>query len=232
MKADLKKLQQNLEITFHNLSLLELAFTHSSYANENRLSLTQDNERLEFLGDSVLSLFVSEYLYHRYPERSEGELTKMRASIVCEPTLVKFAEQLSFAQYIRLGRGEELSGGRNRPALLADVFESFIGALFLDQGIDVVKRFLIQFIFPQLSSSTQFQMMDYKTILQEYVQNHGLGILEYRIMDEKGPSHDREFEAAVFISDVLHGIGVGRSKKEAEQQAASKVLIEMKLISK
>ncbi len=224
MNLDVHILQRQLGVNFHQLHLLHQAFTHSSYAHEHRLSNPKDNERLEFLGDAVLSLMISAYLYQHYPEYSEGVLTKMRASIVCEPSLVKFAEKLEFAKFVRLGRGEELTGGRNRPALLADVFESFVGALFLDQGLDAVKTFMEKHIFPQLGDQSQYLMIDYKTILQEHIQNRNLGVVEYRIVDERGPSHDREFVSEVFTANECHGQGVGRTKKEAEQQAASQAL--------
>ena len=167
MSADMKQLQQKLNISFKNRQLLKQAFTHASYVNEHRFGHHQDNERLEFLGDAVLELTVSEFLFERCPTRPEGELTKMRASIVCEPSLVNFANHLQFGQYVLLGKGEELTGGRTRPALLADVFESFIGALYLDQGLDTVREFLQRFVFPQITLDGKLQTNDYKTQLQE-----------------------------------------------------------------
>lgn len=227
LNQDLKQLQAKLGISFHNEQLLRQAFTHSSYVNENRLSKYDDNERMEFLGDAVLELTVSEYLFHLYKERSEGELTKLRASIVCEPSLVKFAESLQFGSYVLLGKGEEFTGGRSRPALLADVFESFIGALFLDQGIEAVKAFLNHHVFSKLSVEGKLQMEDYKTQLQELTQHDNMGLLEYRIVDERGPAHERYFIAEVYLDQQLLGKGEGRSKKEAEQQAASHALIKL-----
>ncbi|GIP36768.1 ribonuclease 3 [Paenibacillus sp. J31TS4] len=227
MNRDLKQLLSALGIEFRNLPLLKQAFTHSSYVNENRVSGSRDNERLEFLGDAVLELTVSEYLYETHPNRSEGELTKLRASIVCEPSLVLFAEQLEFGSYVLLGKGEELTGGRTRPALLADVFESFIGALYLDQGLPTVKAFLAKYVFPRLSGEGKPQILDYKTQLQEYTQQRNLGPLEYRIVDERGPAHDKEFLSEVWMADKLLGQGTGRSKKEAEQQAAAQALERM-----
>ncbi|GIP33014.1 ribonuclease III [Paenibacillus sp. J2TS4] len=224
MNRDLKQLQSALGICFHKPHLLRQAFTHSSYVNENRVAGSKDNERLEFLGDAVLELTVSEYLYDLFPHRTEGELTKLRASIVCEPSLVLFAEQLDFGSYVLLGKGEELTGGRTRPALLADVFESFVGALYLDQGLEEVKSFLHKHMFPKLSGEGKPQILDYKTQLQEYTQQHNMGVLEYRIVEERGPAHEKEFIAEVRMSDKLLGQGSGRSKKEAEQQAASQAL--------
>ena len=229
VSGDLKQIQRQLHIQFHNQLLLKQAFTHASYVNEHRFSQHQDNERLEFLGDAVLELTVSEYLYNLFPTRPEGELTKLRAAIVCEPSLVKFAEALNFGQYILLGKGEELTGGRSRPALLADVFEAFIGALYLDQGIEAARSFLERFIFPQVSENGKLQMSDYKTELQELTQHHNMELLEYRIVEERGPAHEREFVSEVYMGSECIGRGNGRSKKEAEQQAASVALNQLKL---
>lgn len=229
LSEDLKQLQHKLQIKFDNRQLLKQAFTHASYVNEHRFSQHQDNERLEFLGDAVLELTVSEYLYHLFPNRPEGELTKLRASIVCEPSLVKFAEALGFGQYVLLGKGEELTGGRTRPALLADVFESFIGALYLDQGLVPVRTFLDQHVFPLIVLGSKLQMSDYKTELQELTQHHNMGALEYRIVEERGPAHEREFVSEVHMGQERLGRGTGRSKKEAEQQAASAALDRLKL---
>lgn len=217
-------MQAQLDVFFHNYHLLRQAFTHSSYVNEHRMSAHKDNERMEYLGDAVLELTVSEFLFHRYPERPEGELTKLRASIVCEPSLCSFAEELKFGDYILLGKGEEMTGGRTRPALLADVFESFIGALYLDQGLNSVKQFLTRFMFSRLEDSGRLQVVDYKTQLQEYVQHHNMGGLEYCVVDEHGPAHERKFISEVRMDGQLLGQGMGRSKKESEQQAAAKAL--------
>lgn len=214
---------RDIGVRFHNINLLKQAFTHSSYRNEHRSEAIQDNERLEFLGDAVLELLVSEYLFKRYPQLPEGELTRMRAAIVCEPSLVRFATKLSFDKYVRLGRGEELSGGRKRPALLADVFEAFIGALYLDQGLETVKGFLDTHILPDIDN-VHVLLADYKTMLQELVQKDGIGPLAYRILEERGPAHHREFVAQVLIDGKPYGEGVGRSKKEAEQRAAHAAL--------
>ncbi|UUZ95761.1 ribonuclease III [Paenibacillus sp. P25] len=229
MHRNLRQLQSELGITFKDPDLLRQAFTHSSYVNEHRVGSYKDNERLEFLGDAVLELTVSEYLFQKYPDRTEGELTKLRASIVCEPSLVGFAEQLDFGSYVLLGKGEELTGGRTRPALLADVFESFIGALYLDQGLDVVQGFLRRSMFPFLPQQGKLLTADYKTLLQEHIQQHSMGPLEYRIVDEKGPAHEREFVAEVHLQDQLLGRGSGRSKKEAEQQAVAEALVTLKV---
>ncbi|WP_207952070.1 ribonuclease III [Paenibacillus turpanensis] len=220
----LDMLQEKLGIVFRDLNLLKQAFTHSSYSNEHRMGPIQNNERLEFLGDAVLELAVSEYLYTVYPKKPEGELTKLRASIVCEPSLFRFAEDLEFGRFVLLGKGEELTGGRTRPALLADVFEAFIGALYLDQGFEASRLFLQKHLFAKLSGSGKPQVNDYKTQLQEYTQHRGMPQLEYKIVSEKGPAHDREFEAEVYVGQTKLGSGIGRSKKEAEQQAAAAAL--------
>lgn len=221
---DIKQLQSKLGILFQNQNLLKQAFTHSSYVNEHRLGGLKDNERLEFLGDAVLELSVSEYLFETYPDRPEGELTKLRASIVCEPSLVRYAEELEFGAYVLLGKGEELTGGRTRPALLADVFEAFVGALYLDQGFEAAKRFLRRHLFSKLAVDGKPQVVDYKTQLQEFTQQHNMGVLEYRVVDERGPAHEREFVSEVWMEDRFLGKGTGRSKKESEQQAAAQAL--------
>ncbi|MBM7571790.1 ribonuclease III [Aquibacillus albus] len=221
---DFSILQQKLGIQFNNESLLKQAFTHSSYVNEHRKKYSQDNERLEFLGDAVLELGVSQYLYKEYPKMAEGELTKLRASIVCEPSLVSFANDIDFGQYILLGKGEELTGGRNRPALLADVFESFIGALYLDKGFGDVITFLEQYVYPKIDTGAFSHAMDYKSQLQEVIQQNKNNIIEYAIVEERGPAHNREFVAEVKVNSKVVGTGIGRTKKEAEQRAAKKAL--------
>jgi len=224
----MKELQDKLGIQFTNEKLLKQAFTHSSYVNEHRRKPHEDNERLEFLGDAVLELTVSKFLFNKFPMMSEGELTKLRAAIVCEPSLVSFANELSFGIYVLLGKGEEMTGGRTRPALLADVFEAFIGALYLDQGLDSVVAFLEEVIFPKINNGAFSHVMDFKSQLQEYVQRDAVGTIEYKILLEKGPAHNREFISQVFLNDRELGTGMGRSKKEAEQQAAQKSLLMLK----
>jgi len=220
----LQKLQEQLEIEFNDVNLLKMAFTHSSYVNEHRENHISDNERLEFLGDAVLELGVSQYLYLKKKHMPEGELTKLRAAIVCEASLVNFARSLDFGDYIFLGRGENQSGGRDRPALLADVFESFLGALYLDQGYDEAMAFLNKYVFPKIASGVFSHAMDYKSQLQELVQQYKNQPIEYQIIEERGPSHDREFISEVRIQDKVAGVGVGRTKKEAEQRAAKRAL--------
>ncbi|ASF39433.1 ribonuclease III [Halobacillus halophilus] len=221
---DFSSFQKRVNIHFQDISLLEQAFTHSSYVNEHRKTERKDNERLEFLGDAVLELGVSQYLYREYPDMAEGELTKFRASIVCEASLVDFAKDLNFHELILLGKGEELTGGRNRPALLADVFEAFIGALYLDQGFEEVVTFLEKYVYPKVKKGAFSHAMDFKSQLQEFIQRDKNSKIEYEIVEERGPAHSREFIAHVRIQGEVGGIGVGRTKKEAEQRAAQKAL--------
>ncbi|WP_152656422.1 ribonuclease III [Oceanobacillus sp. CFH 90083] len=225
---DLSQLEQKLEITFQQKGLLKEAFTHSSYVNEYKKDKLNDNERLEFLGDAVLELAVSQYLYRNNQEMPEGEMTKLRAAIVCEASLTVFAKQLGFGQYILLGKGEDKTGGRERPAILADAFEAFLGALYLDRGFDAVLSFLNTHIFPTLTVDTSTSVMDYKSHLQEIVQQQKDRKIEYQIIDERGPSHHKEFIAQVVIQGEPAGKGNGRTKKEAEQKAA-KAALEKKL---
>ncbi|WP_110929387.1 ribonuclease III [Bacillus massiliglaciei] len=223
-----KELQEQLNIQFTNEKLLKQAFTHSSYVNEHRRKPYEDNERLEFLGDAVLELTVSRYLFEKYPMMSEGELTKLRAAIVCEPSLVEFANKESFGKYVLLGKGEEMTGGRERPAMLADVFEAFIGSLYLDQGLEKVIQFLTKTVFPKIDEGAFSHVMDFKSQLQELIQRSGNGQLQYKIQEERGPAHNREFVSAVLLNGEMLGEGAGKSKKEAEQHAAASALKALK----
>ncbi|TFJ43051.1 ribonuclease III [Carnobacterium divergens] len=220
----LNELKEKFGITFKNLAFLQEAFTHSSYVNEHRDCKIQDNERIEFLGDAVLELTVSRYLFDHYPELPEGKLTKLRATIVCEASLSLFAKEYGFDKYIRLGRGEERMNGRNRPALLCDLYESFIGALYLDQGIEAVLDFLRQTMFPKIATGAFSHVMDHKTNLQEWLQQDGEIIIEYRLIDEVGPAHEKEFIVEVSAKGKVLGSGNGKTKKAAEQSAAENAL--------
>ena len=222
------ELQKELNIYFKNDLLLYNAFTHSSYVNEHRRKNFTDNERLEFLGDAVLELGVSRFLYSTEPNMSEGELTKLRAAIVCEPSLVKFSNELGFGRFILLGKGEEQTGGRMRPALLADVFEAYIGALYIDQGMEAVILFLERVVFPKISIGAFSHVMDYKSRLQEIVQQTNSGQLQYEIIEEKGPAHAKNFVTVVKLGDLQLGTGLGKSKKEAEQEAARHAIQDLK----
>ncbi|MBM7598628.1 ribonuclease-3 [Virgibacillus halotolerans] len=221
---NIAQLEKQLSISFKDHALLKQAFTHSSYVNEHRKDIFLDNERLEFLGDAVLELGVSQYLYREKKSMPEGEMTKLRASIVCEPSLFHFARELNFGNYILLGRGEEQTGGRDRSALLADVFEAFLGALYLDQGFEVALKFLEDHVFPKINAGAFSHAMDYKSQLQELVQKEKGQTIDYNIVEEKGPSHNKEFVAQVLVKDEERGMGIGRTKKEAEQRAAKAAL--------
>ncbi|HLR75608.1 MAG TPA: ribonuclease III [Virgibacillus sp.] len=221
---NVQQFKKKFNISFNNHELLEQAFTHSSYVNEHRHQALVDNERLEFLGDAVLELGVSQYIYKTHEHMSEGEMTKLRSSLVCEASLANFAQDLQLGDYILLGKGEEQTGGRCRPSLLADVFESFLGALYLDQGYRRVLNFLEEFIFPKITTGVFSHTMDYKSKLQELVQQYKGYTVRYSIIQERGPSHNREFVAQVDINELVSKIGIGKTKKEAEQHAAKYAL--------
>ena len=207
-------------MVFSDETLLETAFTHTSYANEHRLLKISHNERLEFLGDAVLQLIISEYLYTKYPKRPEGDLSKLRSMIVREESLAGFARDCQFDQFIKLGRGEEKSGGRNRDTILGDLFEAFLGALLLDKGVEAVKSFLYQVMIPKVEAGDFERVTDYKTKLQELLQINGDVEIAYQVVSETGPAHAKNFEVAVLINGRKSGQGQGRSKKLAEQEAA------------
>ncbi|MFC4652842.1 ribonuclease III [Lactococcus nasutitermitis] len=215
-----EKLKNEFEIVFDDDELLRKAFTHSSFTNEERLPKIANNERLEFLGDVALSLVVSDYLYRTYPEKLEGELSKMRSSIVRTESLANFSRVCGFGEFLRLGHGEEKTGGRNRETTLENLFEAFLGALFLDQGMEAVKKFIYQVVIPHVKANDYVKVVDYKTELQEILQTNGDTLIEYRIIEESGPAHERAFIAAVYNNGEELGRGVGKSKKVAEQNAA------------
>ena len=215
-----KALLEQFDLVFSDETLLETAFTHTSYANEHRLLKISHNERLEFLGDAVLQLIISEYLYTKYPKRPEGDLSKMRSMIVREESLAGFARDCQFDHFIKLGRGEEKSGGRNRDTILGDLFEAFLGALLLDKGVEAVKSFLYQVMIPKVEVGDFERVTDYKTKLQELLQINGDVEITYQVVSETGPAHAKNFEVAVLINGRKSGQGQGRSKKLAEQEAA------------
>lgn len=204
--------------------LLTQALTHPSYVFENVKRGLEHNQRLEFLGDAVLGLVIAEDLFQRYPDRPEGELTKMRAAIVCEPTLAKNAMELGLGQFLRLGRGEEMSGGRERPSILADAFESVTGALYLSLGLAGVRAFVLDRLAGEIDRVVTGQYVDFKTSLQEIIQKHSDDIIHYKILSESGPDHNKSFVAGVTLNNELLGKGVGKTKKEAEQRAAKAAL--------
>jgi len=217
-------LQERFGISFSDQAILENAFTHSSYVNEHKYLELADNERLEFLGDAVLEYIISEYLYKRYPNYSEGKLSKLRSAIVREESLSVFAKECEFDKYILLGKGEENSGGRNRPSLLCDLFESFLGALTLDQGLEATRKFIKQVMIPKINQGAFDAEVDFKTRLQEVLQQGGDIKIEYQLKGESGPAHERIFTMEVFAEGKKIGTGDGTSKKNAEQQAAANAL--------
>ncbi|KXT79218.1 ribonuclease III [Streptococcus sp. DD13] len=221
-------LKQDYGIAFRDEELLKTAFTHTSYANEHRLLKISHNERLEFLGDAVLQLMISKYLFKKYPNSPEGEMSKLRSTFVREESLASFSRKCGFDTYLKLGKGEEKSGGRNRDTILGDLFEAFLGALLLDQGEAVVERFLNQVMIPQLEQGNFERVTDYKTYLQELLQVNGVVRIEYQVVEEAGPAHDKTFTVVVSVDNRTIGKGSGRSKKIAEQSAAKNAVESMK----
>ena len=215
----IKDLETAIGYQFHNISLLQNALTHSSYANERWHNSLLSNERLEFLGDSVLGMLVAEYLFRSFPNRPEGELTRMRADMVCEKTLASAANRIGLGDHLLLGHGEEQGGGRSRESILADAMESVIAACFLDGGIAAALRIVQQFILVEVPV-TRLHNADYKTQLQELVQQKKNQTLSYALVGESGPDHDKQFEVEVSLNGKVVGKGTGRSKKRAEQDAA------------
>lgn len=213
------KILEDLNIKVNNLELYETALTHTSYANENNVI---SYERLEYLGDAVLELVMSDYLYNN-TNYQEGEMTKLRAHYVCENALYEYSSKIGLNEYLKLGHGEEASGGKFRKTIVADIYEAFIGALYLDQGIDIAKKFIYETAIPYLEDHKLNFYDDYKSELQELVQTDKRS-LEYVIIDEQGPAHNKTFTAIVKIDDVIYGKGVAHSKKEAEQEAAKSAL--------
>lgn len=198
-----------------------LALTHSSYANEHNL---KSNERIEFLGDSVLGFLVARYIYDNFPDMPEGKMSKLRATYVCENANAKYARELQIDKLILLGRGEEATGGRNKDAIINDAFESFLGALYLTNGLDDVKKILERLVFPHIKANDQVQFVDYKSLLQEYVQSETRSSLVYRLDKREGTANEPTFTKSVLLEGIVLGTGVGRSMKAAEQEAAKNAL--------
>ena len=215
----IKDLEAAMGYRFRDITLVQNALTHSSYANEHWHDSLMSNERLEFLGDSVLGMVVAEYLYKTFPDRPEGELTRMRADMVCEQALSEVANRLELGKHMLLGHGEEQSGGRNRASILADAVESVIAATFLDGGMEAAKRFIAQFVLCDVPV-TRLHNADYKTMLQELIQQKKNQVLSYALVGESGPDHDKRFTVAVSLNGEQIGQGTGSSKKRAEQEAA------------
>ena len=226
MNELLEELQGKIGYRFQNTDLLKQALTHSSFANEQKINKLKDYERLEFLGDAVLELVSSEFLFRENPQMPEGQLTKRRASMVCEPALAYCAKDIDLGSYILLGRGEEYTGGRYRSSITSDVMEAIIGAIFLDGGIENAKKHIYRFILSDLENKILF--LDSKTILQEEIQKKKDAQLRYELIGESGPDHNKQFTVDAYLNDVLIGSGTGRTKKAAEQQAAYEALLKMK----
>lgn len=222
-------LQKDINYLFKDEELLITALTHSSYANENKLGVEGYNERLEFLGDSVLSLIVSQYLYKKYPHYPEGELTKIRAKVVCESSLAKAAENINLGKYLLLGKGEESTGGRYRESILADASEAITGAIYIDSDFETVNRLMLErFELDIVKAVDRGKLFnDYKTELQEILQKTNKSRLEYIVYKEVGPDHNKVFYMNVVINEIIIGTGAGKNKKEAEQAAAKDALKNM-----
>ena len=219
---ELEKLQEEIGYKFKDIKLLKKALTHTSYAYENNI---ESNEKLEFLGDSILEFISSEYIYENYTKLKEGEMTKVRATVVCEKSLYEVAKMHNFSDFLYLGKSEKMSGGKKRPAILADSVEAVIAAMFLDGGLDPVRKFIISNLESDIEiASKHVGIKDYKTVLQEKLQEHGEVCIKYNIINEKGPDHDKLFESEVRCNDKLLATGVGKSKKQAQMQAAKKAL--------
>lgn len=217
-----ENLQQKIGYEFKNPDLLETALTHSSYANENSATRGESNERLEFLGDSVLGIITAENFYTNYKNLPEGDLTKLRAATVCEKSLCDFARQIDLGSYLLLGRGELCTQGYKRPSILADAFEALIAAIYLDGGMDAAKGFVLKYIEDAVRKHSGFK--DHKTVLQEVIQRNPGELIEYVLVGETGPDHDKRFEVEVHLNSNVIGRGVGTSKKKAEQLAAKEAL--------
>ena len=222
----LEELEKKLGYTFQDRKLLEHALCHSSYANERHWDRLENNERLEFLGDAVLELITSEYLYKNYPKMPEGEATRTRASIVCEQTLALCARDLGLGDWLRLGKGEELTGGRDRDSITSDAMEALLGAVYLDGGFANAKEFVHHFILNDIEHKKLFY--DSKTILQEQIHSETEVPIHYELIKEEGPDHNKRFTVQVLLETEVLGTGCGRTKKAAEQEAAYRALLTRK----
>ena len=222
-----KILKEKFDISFNNKALLMEAMTHSSYANEHKEMKGIYNERIEFLGDAVLELTISDWLFRQFPHFQEGQLTKLRAQIVCEDSLSLLAKECSLNEYLLLGKGETLSGGREKPAILCDVFEAFIGALYLDKGVNEVQRFLNLVVIPKIKNGRYELITDFKTELQEYLQQNGPVHIRYELVKEEGPSHDKIFTVQLIVDGKKYKPASGKTKKAAEQMAAKLTMEEL-----
>ena len=219
----LNEFEKKINYKFKNIALLQRALTHSSYANECKDGRAS-NERLEFLGDSVLSIVVSDHIFRSFTNRPEGELTKLRANLVCERSLAAYAREIDLGEYIMLGRGEKLTGGDKRDSILSDAFEAVIAAIYLDGGLEAAAEHIMRFVSADLSDGVAGSFVDYKTLLQEKVQRSREGRVEYILVKEEGPDHMKSFTVQAVVDGKVVGEGVGRNKKKAEQLAAKQAL--------
>lgn len=224
-------LQEKVKYRFKDNNILIRALTHSSFANEHKKMNIQYNERLEFLGDSVLNIIVSDYIYNKYPEHLEGDLTKLRATVVCEPVLANAAKKLELGKYLLLGKGEEATGGRERASILADAFEALIAAIYIDGGLSNARKFVLDSLSNYIEKAVKGQLfLDYKTQLQEIVQREGNDKINYIVVKEEGPDHNKTFHIEVNINEKIIGKGIGKNKKEAEQSAAKDALLKLGVV--
>ncbi|HIS55187.1 MAG TPA: ribonuclease III [Candidatus Fimimorpha excrementavium] len=226
MEQKLAKLEETIGYQFRNVSLIKQAMIHSSFTNEHHMNKLACNERLEFLGDSVLEVVSSDFLYRMYPNKPEGELTKMRASMVCEPTLAMCARDIQLGNYLLLGKGEDATGGRKRDSVISDAMEALIGAIYLDGGFANAKEFIEKFVLNDVENKQLFY--DSKTILQEIVQREYGTVLSYRMLAEEGPEHDKHYTMQAMIGEQSAGVGTGRTKKAAQQMAAYQTILSLK----
>lgn len=223
VNGNLKKLQETIGYTFKDESKLYIAMTHSSFSNEKHKKIPC-NERLEFLGDAVLSIIVSDYIFLNCPNFPEGELTKLRASLVCEKSLFVFAKKINLGDYIMLSKGEKNNRGNERPSIVSDAFEALIAAIYLDGGVEQARKFVLSFVVPEINNHKTSYFRDYKTQLQEIIQKNPGEKLDYVLVGESGPDHNKHFVVEVHLNSNIIGKGGGKSKKEAEQNAAQKAL--------
>lgn len=227
-KEKLSELEQKINYKFEKKYVLDRAMTHSSYANQYNLSYVEHNERMEFLGDAVLELVISEYIFKKYKNKPEGKLTKIRANIVCEDSLYERAKKINLGDYLELGRGENITGGRERASILADAYEALIAAVYIDGGLEPAREFIIPRFEDAIESIVKKEnFKDYKSRLQEYVQKDGSSSIRYETVAEEGPDHDKVFFVNVWVNSSLSGEGRGKSKKEAEQEAARAALVSL-----
>lgn len=226
LEKNIGEFEDKINYVFKDKTLITVALSHSSYANEKKKT-RHSNERLEFLGDSVLSIVVSRYLFEHFKHLPEGELTKIRASLVCEKALHEFALQIDLGKHILLGKGEENTGGRKRASILADAFEAVIAAIYLDGGLEAAAKHILRFIPKDVDMKRSVAFSDHKTILQEIIQKNPEERIEYKLAGQFGPDHDKAFKVQVYLNSNVIGTGIGKSKKEAEQMAAKEALLLM-----